>query len=93
MKVVNGSLSALWSVLGIGALGIVEANESILAILILIKYKRFNVSVLGEELSDLNVGHAERDVLHIDVVDELSHLTSVLGLELDGDALLSVFSG
>lgn len=51
---------------------------------VLVKNKGFDLSVWGEHVLDLLVTPAEWNVLHIDVVDEFSNLSSVLWLELDG---------
>jgi len=91
MELVDGGLSALWSILGIGALGIVVANESILTVLVLEEDEGLNVSVFGKEFSDFSISHGERNVLNVNIVNKSSHVTSVLWLELDGDALLTFF--
>jgi len=87
LKGLESLLSASWSVLDVSALWIIVADETVLSDLVLAEDEGFDVSVLGEQLLDISVGHGGWDVLDIDVVDESSHVSSVLWLELDGNAL------
>jgi len=83
VEALNGLLGAFRSIFSILGIWIVVADETELAILMFSQHKRLDVSVLREQLSDLNIGHINWNVFHIDVVDQSSHLASVLWLELD----------
>ena len=87
LKGLESLLGAGWSVLDVGSLGIIVADETVLSDIIFAEDKGFDVSVLGEQLLDILIGHGSGDVLDVDVVDESSHVSSVLWLELDGNAL------
>lgn len=81
VHLINGLLSTLWSVLFVGTLWIIEANESELAYWVLLHDKGFDMSEWLEHLSDLFLGLIRRNVLHIDVVDEPSERSAILWLE------------
>ena len=93
LKGLESLLGAGWSVLDVVAIRVVVADETVLADLVLAEDEGLDVSVLGEQLPDVSIGHGGWDVLHVDVVDESSHVSSVLWLELDGDALAVVSGG
>jgi len=91
VHLINGFLSTLWSVLFIGALWIIEANESELAYWVLLHDEGFDVSEWLEHLSDFLLGFLRRNVLHIDVVDEPSERSAILWLEFHGqDTILEL---
>ena len=93
LKAFEGLLGASWSVLDVSAIWIIIADETVLSDLVLAEDEGFDVSVLGEQLGDIGIGHRGWDVLDIDVVDESSHVSSVLWLELDGNAFGTGASG
>jgi len=92
VEALNGLLGAFWSVLSILAFLIVVADETELTKGVLGKDERLDKTVLREKFSNLNIGHINWNVFHIDVVDESSHLASVLWLELDSDNIFVIFS-
>jgi len=60
---------------------------------VLVEDEGFDFSEWGEHILDLLVSPLKWDVLNIDVVDELSDLSSVLWLELDGLDGVSIAGG
>lgn len=87
MKALDGSLCALGSVIFISACWIIEADETELTgldLLVLSEDQGFDVSVGAEQSSDFGVAHLDGDVLDVDVVDEGSQGSSVLGLKSHG---------
>ena len=87
LKALESLLGASWSVLDVLALWVIVADETVLADIVLAEAEGLDVSVLREQLSDVVISHGGWDVFDIDVVDELSHVSSVLWLELDGNTL------
>ena len=87
IELVNGFLSTFWSVFFVGTLWIIEADETELTgldLLVLSEDQGFDLSVGGEQSSDFGVAHLDGDVLDVDVVDEGSQGSSVLGLKSHG---------
>ena len=83
-------MGALWSVLLVFTFGIIVADETVLADVVLHEDKRFDVSKSLEHVLNLSIGIGKWDVLDVDVVDELSELSSIFWLELHGDDVFIV---
>lgn len=91
IHLIDGLLGALRSVLLVGTLWVIKADESELAYLVLLHDEGFDVSEWLEHLGDLFLGLVSRNVLHIDVVDESSERSAILWLELHGqDTILAL---
>lgn len=91
IHLIDGFLGALRSVLLVGIIWVIKANESKLAYLVLLHDEGFDVTEWLEHLSDLFLGLVRRNVLHIDVVDESSERSAILWLELHGlDTILAL---
>lgn len=85
VEALNGFGGALWSVLLVDSLGVIIADESVLSNIVLEEDKRLDVTESGEHGLDLGIGLLKRNVLDVDIVVQLSELSSVLWLELNGD--------
>jgi len=83
----NSLLSTLWTVLLILLLRVIVANESkfeLLNFVVLGHRERTDISERLEQIHDFFIRLFDWDVFHIDVVDDLSEMSSVSWLELDG---------
>ena len=88
MHLVNGLLSASWAVLFVCTIRIIVANESEFELgdLVMLSDRQGADITEGlEQLSDFFLGLFDRDVFHVDVVDDLSEMSSVSWLELNGN--------
>ena len=72
VHLVNGLLSAHWSVLLVLVGGVIVADESELTDIVALDDQRLDVSKRFEQLSDVFLGLVSWDVLDIDVVDQSS---------------------
>ena len=72
IKTIDGLLGALWSVLLGDGFGVIIADESVLADLVLEEDERLDVTEGGEHSLDLSIGLLEWDVLDVDIVVQLS---------------------
>lgn len=84
IKGFDSFLGALWSILLVKTLWIIIADETVFTDIVAHENAGFDGTIGLEELLDLGVLEVEWDVLDIDVVDQLSEGSSILGLELDG---------
>jgi len=82
---INSFLGAFWTVLFVVTFGIVIADESVLTDWVLHGDKRFDISKSLEHFFDLIIGVGKWDVLDVDIVNELSELSSIFWLEFHGD--------
>jgi len=86
VKSVNSLGGASWSVFTVSLIIRVVADESIGSLIVAVKLKRLNASVLLEELAHLDLGPVGWEVLGIDVVVNFPELTLVLWLVLNSVA-------
>lgn len=91
-KVLDGLQSTFRTVLFVEALRVFVADEAKLTDVVLHKDQRLDVSESFKHFSHLLVSEVERDVLHINVVDEPSELPSISWLELEGHSLALILA-
>jgi len=88
VEVVNGFLGAFWSVFFVDTLRIVIADESDLADGVLHQVKRLDFTEGFEHFFDLILWIFHRNVLDVDIVDELSECSSILWLKFHGNSVV-----
>lgn len=93
LQTLDGFVGTLWTVLLVDLGWVVIADETKFTDVILVEDERFDGSIWLEHLLDLIVRPIEWNVLDIDIVDELSHISSVLWLELASLDLIGVSGG
>ena len=86
----DSSLGASWSVLTVRLVLSVEADEGIWTSVVLAEVERLNSSVLLEKGAHFSLTPLSWEVLGVDVVEDLSEVTLVSWLVLDGLALISL---
>ena len=87
IETVNGFLGTLWSVLFVDSFRVIVADESDLSDLVLHQVERLDFSEGLEHVLDLVLWVVHRNVLDVDVVDQLSDVSSVLWLEFHGNSV------
>ena len=89
---INSFLSTLWSVLLVDTLWIIIADKAKLTNIVLHKSNRFDVTICREHLLHFLLRHVQRNIFHIDIVDESSESPPrILWLELLSLHLLIIF--
>jgi hypothetical protein len=82
-QMVNCFLSTVWPILIIQTFGIIIANKTILTKFVFLKYKRFDVSKIFEQFSNIFISHLSWQIFNIDVVNEFSDVSSLAWLKLN----------
>ena len=93
MKLVNSSLSTLWSVLTIALVLSIVADEGIGALLIHFILETLNSSILLKQSFDISLCESLWEILGVDVVVNSSEVALVSWLVFDCLVLLSLVAG
>jgi len=88
IEVVNSFLGAFWSILLVDTLWVIVADECDLANLVLHQVKRLDFSVSLEHFLDLVLWVVHWNVLDIDIVDELSDMSSIFWLKFHSNSII-----
>lgn len=91
-KVLDSLHSTFRAVLFVESLWIFVADEAKLTDVVLHEDQRFDMSESFKHFSHLLISEVERDVLHVNVVNEPSELSSISWLELEGNCLALILA-